>query len=42
MERVSDETKRENECYQPQKAVITEAAQSTKMRFVLDALGEAN
>ena len=42
MERVRDETKEENECYQPQKAVIREAAQSTKTRLVFDALGKAN
>ena len=42
MERVSDETKGGNESYQPQKAVTREAAQSTKMRLVFDALGKAN
>ena len=42
MERVSNETKGENEFYKPQKAVIREAAQSNKIRLVFDALGKAN
>ena len=42
MDRVSNETKGENEFYQLQKAVIREAAQSNKMCLVFDALGKAN
>ena len=39
---MSEETKGERECYLLHKAVIREAAQSTKMRIVFDALAKAN
>ena len=39
---VSDETEGERDCYLLHKAVITEAAQSTKMRIVFNALAKAN
>ena len=42
VERVSDETQGERECYLPHKAVIRETAQSTKMRIVFDASAKAN
>ena len=42
MERVRDETQGERECYLPHKAVIREAAQSTKMLIVFDALAKGN
>ena len=42
VERVNDETQGERECYLLHKAVITEAAQSTRMRIVFDALAKAN
>ena len=42
VERVSDETQEERECHLLHKAVIREAAQSTKMRTVFDALAKAN
>ena len=42
VERVSDETQRERECYLPHKALIRETAQSTKMRIVFDASSKAN
>ena len=42
VERVSDKTQEERECHLLHKAVIREAAQSTKMRTVFDALAKAN
>ena len=42
VERVSDETQGERECYLPHKAVIRETAQSTKMRIVFEASAKAN
>ena len=42
VERVSDETQGERECYLPHKAVIRETAQSTKMCIVFDASAKAN
>ena len=42
VERVSDETQRERECYLLHKAVIREAARSTKMRIVFDAWAKVN
>ena len=41
VERVSNETQGERECYVPHKAVIREAIQSTKMFIVFDTLVKA-
>ena len=42
VERVSDKTQEERECHLLHKAVKREAAQSTKMSTVFDALAKAN
>ena len=42
VERVSDETQEERECHLLHKAVMREAAQSTKMHIVFDALAKVN
>ena len=42
VERMSDETQEERECYLLQKAVIREASQSRTMRVVFDAVKKAN
>ena len=42
VERVSDETQEERECYLLHKAVIREASQSTTMRIIFAAVKKAN